>query len=288
MFSSKIKRPAVRYYGGKWKIAPWVINHFPDHVCYVEPFSGAASVLLRKMPSELEIINDLDGEVINFFKVLRERADELVRWIWLTPYARGELAVAYADDRAHFIERLKRKFFKRHWQLERARRFFVRSYLAYGAARAERTTGWRFEKNTSRGRRIVKELIQLDHLFDIAERLKQVQIESDDAFNIFGRFDGPDTLFYVDPPYMPETRSLRWRRNAYTHELNEEGHRKLLELLVGLQGTVVLSGYQNGMYEDLLHDWEVSSRQSMGHKIADELLWVSPNTNSYKKQPRLL
>jgi len=206
---SDVTRPALRYFGGKFRLAPWIIQQFPVHTCYVEPFGGAMGILLRKEPSVFEVYNDLDGEVVNFFKVLRDHPDELLRAIELTPYSREEQKLAFEPT-----DGLP--------DLERARRLYVRCWQSHGGGRTQWHTGWRYQVNNTRGRSTLVDWDQTDHLWAIVNRLKLVQIECDDAIRIIERYDRPDTLFYVDPPYLMSTRSIRWGKKAYTCELDED------------------------------------------------------------------
>jgi DNA adenine methylase len=256
-----IRRPALRWYGGKWRIARWIIGHFPPHFCYVEPFCGGASVLLRKEPSPLEWINDKSTAVHNFFRVLRERESELIALLSLTPFSRTELQLAYepCDD-----------------DLELARRFYVRCWQARAGDRAG-VTGWRFERSPGRGNSCIKDWCNVDHLHHVALRLKQVGLECDDAFRIIPRFDAPETLYYVDPPYLGDTRSRRWDK-AYRHELHTtEDHRRLAEVLRGLSGKVVLSGYPSRIYDECYFDWTCFGRRSKTDvSYGEERLWLNP------------
>jgi len=261
-------RPALLYFGGKWRIAPWIVSHFPEHVSYVEPFCGAASVLLRKTPSKLETINDKDGEVVNFFKVLRTYPEQLIRAIELTPYSRSEYWNAYmpADD-----------------PIEQARRYYVRSWFGRGGMRKE-SGGWRFRKTDSRGGSFV-DWSQISHLRQVVERLRAVQIENDDALTIIKKYDTQNTLFYVDPPYIISTRSEQ--KIAYRHEMTNEEHCQLAEVLNSVKGMVILSGYKSELYEKLYPGWKTVSKVSrkINSKEALETLWISPLAQL--KQPAL-
>lgn len=281
------KRPALRYFGGKWRLAPWVLSHFPPHVCYVEPFSGAASVLLRKQPSELEVINDLDGDIVNFFRVLREWPDDLIRAIQLTPYAREEFHRSY--DLENRLVRMITSRSRKH-AVERARRLYVKSIQSYnGRRKGQYRSGWRFEKNMKRGKRTVDEFNQVGHLWDVADRLKNVQVENDDALRIIERYDTPETLFYLDPPYLAETRSQRWRNKAYMFEMVEEEHVRLADLLRSIQGMAVISGYPSPLYDELYTGWEVRETRARAANLTEteEKLWISPAVAQKRLQRRL-
>lgn len=169
-----IKRPALRYHGGKWKLAPWIVSHFPPHTTYVEPFGGGASVLLRKQPSFIEVYNDISGLVVNFFRVLRDQPDELMRLIELTPYSRQE----FLESQKACVD-----------SLELARRFFVWSWQGRGRAGVQEPGGWRFMSRATRGKTPVDDWTNNQHLWQIVQRLKAVHIESDDAAKVIGRFD---------------------------------------------------------------------------------------------------
>lgn len=271
-FSKKLKinRPALRYFGGKWRIAPWIVSNFPTHVSYVEPFCGAASVLLQKTPSKLETINDKDLEVVNFFSVLRNNTDQLIREIELTPYSRYEYWNAYkpTDD-----------------PVESARRYYIRSWFGRGGMRKE-SGGWRFLVTNARGGSVVDDWRRIGHLRLIVERLQMVQIENDDAFTIIERYDTPDTLFYVDPPYLFSTRGKRWKA-AYKYELSDADHSRLAELLNQVSGMVVLSGYQSNLYNELYKGWICKSKTDRKEnlKTSTECLWISPSARDH--QPSL-
>lgn len=256
-----INRPALKYFGGKWKLAKWIIGFFPAHHCYVEPFGGAASVLLQKEPSPYEFYNDLELEVVNFFRVLRENESELIRKIDLTPYSREEYELSYeiADD-----------------PIEKARRFYIRSWQSHSSL--SRKTGWR---NVFRGNRfhsVTKDWDNIDHLYAIAKRLKQVQIENRPALDLIKRVDTEGTLFYIDPPYLHETRSQKHLKQ-YAFEMTEDEHIELAKCLNSIQGKAIVSGYDHTLYDELYRGWtkrEVASTKNYGGNSI-EVLWISPN-----------
>lgn len=262
--SAKVTRPGLRYFGGKWRLAPWIISHFPEHLCYVEPFAGGASVLLRKEASRSEVLNDVDGEVVNFWTVLRTRTEEFIREVELTPFSREEADLAYqvADD-----------------PLERARRLFIRSWQQRGGPRSQWKSGWRHSAGIGRANIPASDWSKTDHLWNIAGRLKTVQIENDEASDVIERFDREGTLFYVDPPYLPESRSKRWSKTAYKHEMTEQDHKALAEVLRGVKGSVIVSGYASPLYEDLYRGWDRDEMETMadshlGAVRRMEVLWT--------------
>ena len=252
-------RPALRYFGGKWRIAPWIISTFPSHHCYVEPFGGGASVLLRKERSRVEVYNDKAGAVVNFFRVLRDSHDDLVESLRLTPFALEEYA-ACRDQRGSPVER--------------ARRFFVRSWGGHhGTNGSGRNRGWRrtWERDVAGQFASAAEA-----LFEVAARLRGVAVDALDWSEVLDRYDSYGTLFYVDPPYWRASRKSTSPSDGYgEHELGEEDHVRLLDHLRGLEGSVVLSGYDNALYGDALQSWKTFRRRAKtSNGSASEVLWV--------------
>lgn len=266
--TSDIKRPALRYYGGKWKLAPWIISHFPPHKNYVEPCGGAASVLLQKPRSPLETYNDLDGNVVNFFRVLRDRPDELIRKIRLTPWARAE----YELSKTPSID-----------PLENARRFFICGWMSISGMSFEMSTGFRTasyrEQSFSPSCQNFSELVEGKLLDQIANRFRGVQIENNDALYVIERYDHLTSLIYFDPPYVPETRSAP---NQYIVDQGNDFHVSSATLLRAVKGYVIVSGYACPLYTALYENygWQRVDKESQtnsgGKRI--ESLWLSPRT----------
>ena len=258
-------RPALRYFGGKWRLAPWVIGHLPPHRCYVEPFGGGASVLLRKDQVEVEVYNDLAGAVVNFFRVLRDRGEELVAKLQLTPFALDEYAASRepTDD-----------------PVEAARRFFVRSWGGHSGVEgcARRDRGWRRTPDRDVARQMARTVDEA--LVTAARRLRGVAIDCKDYREVLEAYDTADTLFYVDPPYVQSSRA-RWNgpSDGYgaAYEMDDDGHRELLERLLRLRGRVVVSGYPSEMYDAALKGWarrERTSALNASSGRATEVLWI--------------
>lgn len=255
-------RPVLRWHGGKWLLAPWIISHFPQHRVYVEPFGGAASVLLRKPSSYAEIYNDLDQTVVRLFRTLRSnRSDELVEKLRLTPFSRDEFAEAYepTDD-----------------DVEASRRLIIRSFMGFGSNGHNRLTGFRANSNRSGTTPAHDWQNYPDSLATVVERLRGVTVENKDAKAVMAQHDGPQTLHYVDPPYVLSTRADLSK--DYAHELTDDDHRELLDFLRGLKGAVVLSGYPNAIYDEILTDWQRIERQALadGARERTEVLWINP------------
>ncbi|WP_428668069.1 DNA adenine methylase [Reyranella sp.] len=289
----EITRPAVRWYGGKYRLAPWIIGHFAPHRIYIEPFGGGGSVLLRKPRAYAEIYNDLDDWIVNLFKVLRDRdqAARLIELLRLTPFARLEFEESdqLADD-----------------AVENARRMVIRAFMGFGsnahasapASRSGfrsivrgvnhndprtgfRSTGFRANSNRS-GTTPAQDWANYPNAVGaLVERLQGVVIEHRDAFEVMAQHDTPATLHYVDPPYLPETRSpsnrydLKYR--MYRHELTVEDHRRLLDVVRGLSGMVVLSGYPSDLYDQALKGWRRVTKRAFadGARERTEVLWLN-------------
>lgn len=251
-------RPPLRYHGGKWQLAPWIVSHFPEHRAYVEPFGGGASVLLRKERSYAEVYNDLDGEVVNLFRILRSpaQAQRLAELVELTPFARDEFAGARV---------------LRGSRLERARRLLIRSHQGFSTKAIHRSTG--FRSNASRsGSHPAKDWSRLPGaLADVAARLRGLIVENKDGSEVMLQHDAPSTLHYVDPPYLPETRGAY----SYRHDLTAADHERLAEVLHGLRGCVILSGYPSPLYEDLYSGWDRTEREAHADQARPrvEVLW---------------
>lgn len=269
-------RPVLRYLGGKWRLAPWIIGHFPAHRLYVEPFGGAASVLLRKPRSMGKCYNDLDGEVVNLFKVLRcaGSATELRRLIDLTPFSREEYDAAFdpTDE-----------------PIERARRLVVRSYMGHGSSSAisHKSTGFRASMVNRGGALPAGEWPTLPGALQaVTDRMKGVLIENRPALQVIDRYDEAEALIYLDPPYVPDTRSQKRRSgsqyHAYKHELTDEQHIELLNRILDCRASVVLSGYPNATYDQHLAGWqrvEVAAHAD-GALDRTEVLWINQHCAS--------
>lgn len=271
-------RPVLRYHGGKWILAPWIISHFPAHRVYVEPYGGAASVLLRKTRSYAEVYNDLDSEIVNLFRVLGdfEQARELVRQLRLTPYARTEFEASYLVASGDPIEQ--------------ARRTVIRSFMGFSSAslNSARKTGFRANANRS-GSSPAHDWCNYPKALERAiERFRGVVIESRPAIDIMWQQDSSKTLYYVDPPYPTSTRSESCNRDAYRYEMTNDDHRELAAVLHNLQGMVVISGYPSALYDDeLFPTWQRVERMAYadGARERTETLWLSPRTTEALNSP---
>lgn len=268
-------KPPFAYYGGKVGMARRIVSLMPPHRVYIEPFFGCGAVLFNKQPSTHEIVNDIDHNVITFFRVLRERPDELEMACRLTPYARAEYQMAELDEPLD--------------DLERARRFFVRVNQSFGHT-AGRTTGFSVTsgRSASTGSSMVS---RIGRFARAAERLSMVTIECCDAVALIERLATSDAVIYADPPYLAETRRGRDRQRPADFLCDmglPDDHRRLAEVLRSTEATVVLSGYHSPLYDDLYGDWErieipvhVHSSNSLTNTRGErvEVLWSNRPLN---------
>jgi DNA adenine methylase len=262
-----IKRTLLRYHGGKWRIAPWIISHIPSHKIYVELFGGGGSVLLRKPRSYSELYNDLDGEIVNLFRVVRDRGNELREKLVFTPYSREEFILAYdpSDD-----------------PLEQARRTVSRAFMGFasGAATQGKSTKGRnpltgFRSNTNKsGTTTAHDWMHYpDVLPAIIERLRGVVLENRNALDIIKIHDTEKTVFYADLPYLPSVRDYG---TDYKYEMTEEEHIQLAEKLNQVKGAVLISGYHSDLYNELYKGWVCREKNTYadGTSPRTEVLWM--------------
>jgi len=267
-------RPAIKYYGGKWNLAPWIISHFPPHKNYVEPCGGGASVLIQKPKSSLEVYNDSEKHVVNFFRVLRNNTSELVRVISLTPYARDEFELARLPSND---------------PVEDARRFFIGAWLSISCTAFDKSTGMRTttyadQSYTQPAHQFRNAEVALEK---IANRFRFVQIENDDALSVVIKYDNLDALIYFDPPYVRETRATK---EQYIQEVDDSFHLFAADQLRQCSGYVVVSGYACPLYAELYeaHGWSRVDKSSQvnGGGSRNESLWLSPRTVEALNAPR--
>lgn len=253
-------RPILRWHGGKFLLAPWIISNMPAHRIYVEPFGGAGSVLLRKPRCYAEIYNDIDDGLYNLFWVLRNEHEALACALGNTPFSRREFEMAHV---------------KHPDPVENARRLIIRSFMGFGADSASNTaapTGFRSNSNRSGSTPAHDWSNYPTNIAGFHERFKGVVLEHRDAFEVMVAHDSPETLHYVDPPYVFETRK---RVGAYKHEFSE--HERLIEFLKTLKGKVMLSGYRSSLYESAMSDWRFVEREALadGALKRIEVLWMN-------------
>lgn len=267
----KKKLIAFGWYGGKFSHLDWLLPYLPQSHHYCEPFAGSGAVLINRNPSPVETYNDLDGEVVNFFKVLRDDKDELIEKIGLTPFSREEFALACELD-------------PNISEIERARRFYIRArQVRTGLAQTASIGRWANCKNTSRAGMsgvVSRWLGGIEQLDFIAERLLRVQIENRPAIETILLYDSPETLFYCDPPYIHSTRG---DSNAYEFEMSDYDHVELAKVLNNVQGMVALSNYDCPLMDELYskEKWiKIKAPEKTIHSTKDvrqETLWINYN-----------
>jgi DNA adenine methylase len=265
---SKRRRIVFGWYGGKFSHLEWLLPQLPEAHHYCEPFSGSAAVLLNRDPSPVETYNDVDGQVVNFFRMLRDHGPELERSIALTPFSREEYHRAVSGSAVGITD------------LERARRFYIRArQTRTGLAQTASLGRWANCKDTSRAGMsgvVSRWLGGVEALAEIASRLIRVQIENRPALDVIRLYDSKKTLFYCDPPYLHDTRG---DSKAYGFEMQESEHIELAAALNRCKGTVAISGYRNRLMDKLYKDWRRFDAPAKAchsiKKVRQESLWMN-------------
>lgn len=249
-----------KYPGSKWSIAKWIISFFPEHHSYLEPFAGSLAVLMNKPRSNIETVNDLDGNVVNLFEWIRKDPERLAREIYLTPYSRKVYDTAF--------ETVPENSF------EKAVNFYIRLNMGHGFRTNGEKVGW---KNDVQGRErayAATDWCRLpEKIMEAAERLRGMQIENRPAVDLIERFNYPNVLIYLDPPYVLSTRHGK----QYRFELDDRGQNDLLDASLAHKGPVLLSGYDNELYNDRLQGWhrEETTCYSQVCSKKREVLWMN-------------
>jgi DNA adenine methylase len=262
------KMIAFGWYGGKFSHLDFILPNLPnDAVHFCDVYGGSAAVIINRAPAPVETYNDIDSELVNFFETLRNQNLKLIKAISLTPFSREELVRACTPE-------------PNLTKLERARRFYVRArQTRTGLAQTSSEGRWAHCVLTSRAGMagaVSRWLGSIDGLPEIVQRLQRVQIENAPAIELIERYDTKDTLFYVDPPYVHESRG---DTKAYTYEMNDKEHIELGNLLNSIKGRAVISGYKTKLYEKLFSEWnridapEKTCNSSKG--IRQESIWFN-------------
>jgi DNA adenine methylase len=274
-------RPVLRYHGGKHLLAQWIISHFPEHDIYVEAFGGAASVLMAKKRSRVEIYNDLWGTVVNVFRALRDphTAAELARLLYLTPFARAEYEQTSASELIQLSD------------VERARRTILRSFAGFGSASTNgaHSTGFRAVSAKSAPKAAANWANYPAQIPGFVERLRGVTIENRAALDVIRQYDSPGTLFYLDPPYPHCTRNLRRGNAMYAHEMTDADHTALACVLDKIRGMALISGYECDLYKRCFGDWTQFQKEHIadGGRKRVESIWLNPAAVANMPAPTL-
>lgn len=254
-------KTVLKYPGAKNRIANWICEYIPNHDVYVEPYAGSLAILFNKEPCHIETVNDLDNEIVNYFRVLRDNEAELEKLISLTPYSRVEYEMAYE---------------KCDNDIERARRFCVRCWMGFGCGNLYKN-GFKSGQQT-KSPNPAKAWDKLPETMKIAsERLKFVQIECLPAVELIDRYDTKDVFMYIDPPYLHGIR----KNYLYKYEMEDYQHEELLKILVKHPGKILLSGYENEMYNGYLSGWNKVYKNTRAERglARTEVLWMNYDIN---------
>ena len=271
---------AFGWYGGKFSHLGWLLPLLPPMTHYCEPFGGSAAVLLNRESAPVETYNDIDGDVVNFFRVLRTQKEALLEAIGLTPFSREEFEIAIAAPPLDISD------------LERARRFFVRArQVRTGLAQTASSGRWANCLLTSRAGMagaVSRWLGSVEGLSEIAQRLLRVQIEHAPAIEVIQRYDSEETLFYCDPPYLHESRG---DSKAYAYEMSDDQHRELAQVLHSVKGKVAISGYQSVLMDTLYGNWQRTVAPAKNahsiKQLREEILWTNYDPGDGQWQTQL-
>jgi DNA adenine methylase len=253
-----------RFYGSKKRIAEQIIALFPPHKVYVEGCLGSGAVFFAKSPSHAEVLSDINGEIVHFFRMLRERPDDLIRACALTPYAEEELIAGYRQVERPIDD------------IERARRFYVRLELGWNSG-GRLSGGFRRDTRGTRHVTAAIEYIDVMHLYQAAARLQHAQIDRADVMDQLIRYNDPDTLLYLDLPYVQSARGSE--KKMYADEMSDATHRQIADLCHWSRSKIIISGYQSPLYEELYADWQCVTIEAydLNKQPQSEYLWISPN-----------
>ncbi len=247
----------LKYPGGKWRISEWIISHFPEHKVYLEPYFGSGAVFFKKEPCYVETINDINGDIVNLFRICRDYPEELAKLINLTPFSRDEFAACYERSGD---------------PIEQARRTLVRYHQSFGTCNSSKNS-WRNVQQYGGPRTATMWNNLPGIIVEVCSRLKDAQIENTDALTLINRYNDEKTLIYCDPPYLQSIR----KRNMYKHEMSDMDHLELVTALKNSSSQIILSGYENDLYDCYLRDWNkdsIKTTAQMGKKRT-ETIWMN-------------
>lgn len=275
---NKIK-PPIRYVGSKFRLSNWIISLFPKHHTYIDVFGGSASIILNKKPSPIEIYNDLESNVVNLFRVIRDRkkCDILIDKVRNTPYSFEEFVNAY--------EQLYEKDTKDMSDIDRAYYFVIRGTMGFRAAALscakDKKHSWQATASKEHLVELLRWLQEPAILKCTCNRFRTVYIDHRDAFKILKYYDKPHVLFYCDPPYPKETLFDNGKLRLYNE--NEFDHERFLDELLKLEAMVIVSSYENDLYSEKLKSWRKEFKQSLtkANTKRTEVVWISPNAQKH-------
>lgn len=259
-------RSVLKYPGSKWNIANQIVSMLPKHHSYVEPFFGSGAIMFNKTPSNIETINDLDNDVVNLFRCIKEDSKKLASLVVATPFSRAEYVETFENS-----QNITDPY-------EKAVRFLIKCWQGHGFRTNGYKVGW---KNDVQGREKAYALWNWyrlpEWIIDIAERLRTVQIENMPAIELIKRFNYKNVLMYLDPPYVLDTRTGK----QYKHEMEDADHEELLRTILQSKAQIIISGYESDMYNDYLRDWNKKTFQSNAeHGLKrEEVVWFNFETN---------
>lgn len=250
----------IKYPGSKWGTAEWIVSHFPEHHSYLEPFFGSGGVFFNKPRSDIETINDIDGDVVNLFRWIKDDPERLAKEIYFTPYSREVYEEAYRKEPESSIEK--------------AVLFYIRLNMGHGFRTTGEKVGWKVDIQGREKAYAAADWCRIpEKIMEAAERLRGVQIENRPAVEVIRRYNFENVLIYCDPPYVLSTRC----RKQYKHEMSDEDHEELLEALLQHKGPVVISGYSCPLYEEKLGEWFREERMNYAQnaKRRREIIWYN-------------
>jgi DNA adenine methylase len=258
-------KPILKYPGAKWRLAEWILHHLPPHQMYIEPFLGSGAVFFNKKPSAYELLNDRDRDIVNLFRVMRDCGQELAERIELTPWARQE----YLTQEIEFNQP---DGARSDDPIENARRFLVRCWQAHGV-RTDQLSGWRHVGPNCHAMTVALWRRLPERLRVVIDRLKDAEIECQDAITLIEAYNQSHILIYADPPYVRSTRHGTY----YKHEMTLEEHQHLLDVLDAHRGPVVLSGYAHPLYDERLAHWQRVTAPAVAEygRVRTEVLWLN-------------
>ena len=257
----------LKYPGAKQRIAGWIIENMPEHEVYLEPYFGSGAVFFSKRPVKIETLNDIDGDIYNYFYVIRNNAAELTRLIEMTPYSQEEYEKCFIENSADDDP------------VERARKFAVRCWFGFGSSNVYKN-GFRSSQSYRSPQTTKQWNVLPERILYSAERLKNAQIERMDAIELIRRYDTPDVFIYLDPPYLPGIR----KSHLYKQEMTREQHVELLETIRDHPARIMISGYDNDLYNFVLDGWNKKTKNTIAEKgiRRTETIWMN-----YKQEIQL-